>query len=87
MNPGSITNFQTLVAYLINLANLLIPVIFGLILVVIVWRLVSAWIINGGDEGAVKQGKQTAIVGIVVLVILSAVWGILNLLRRSLFGI
>lgn len=87
MQTTRITDFGSLVAYIIELINLIIPVIFGLILVVIIWRLVSAWIINGGDEAKVKEGKQTAIVGIIVLVILSAVWGILNLLRSALFGL
>lgn len=87
MQSGQISDFNGLVNYIIEILNLLVPLIFGLIVLVIVWRLVDAWIINAGDESKVKAGKQTAITGVIVLVILSAVWGILNLLRSSLFGL
>ena len=86
MQPGQINDFNSLVNYLIEIINLIIPIIFGLIVLVIVWRLIEAWVIGGGDTTKVEVGKQTAITGVIVLVILSAIWGILNLLRSSLFG-
>lgn len=86
MEPGSITDFSSLVNYIVELINLIIPIIFGLIVIVLAWRLIDAWVLNGGDTAKVAAGKQTAIIGIIVLVILSGVWGILNLLRDSLFG-
>lgn len=87
MQADQVNDFRSLVNYLIEIINLIIPVIFGLIVIVIVWRLIDAWVINGGDTDKVKAGKQTAIVGVFVLVILSAIWGILNLLRSGLFGL
>lgn len=81
------TTFAGLVQYLIELVNLVIPVIFGLILLVIIWRVINAWVIKGGDQRAVDEGKQTVLIGVVVLVVLSGIWGILNILRASLFGL
>ena len=85
--PSNITDFNSLVNYILELISLLIPVIFGLIVIVLVWRLIDAWVINGGDQTKIDDGKRTALIGIVVLVILSGVWGILELLRSSLFGV
>ena len=85
--PGNITDFNSLVNYFIELIGLLVPVIFGLIVVVLVWRLIDAWVINGGDQSKIDEGKRTALIGIVVLVLLSGVWGILELLRSSVFGL
>lgn len=87
MPISSDSTFADLVNYIISLISLLIPFIFGLIMLFIVWRVVDAWIIHGGDETKVKEGKQTLVIGIIVLVILSGIWGILSLLRSSFFGI
>jgi hypothetical protein len=46
---------------------------------------VDAWIINGGDSEKVEEGKQFVFVGIVALVVMSGIWGILNILQSSLF--
>jgi len=85
--PQNITDFNSLVNYIIELISLLIPVIFGLVLVVLIWRLIDAWIINGGEQTRIDEGKRTLTIGVVVLVVLSGVWGILELLRSSLFGV
>jgi len=83
---GPICDFSTLVKYITEIISLLVPIIFGLILVILIWRLIDTWIINAGDESKRQEGRQTAIIGVVVLVILSGVWGIITLLRSSLFG-
>lgn len=83
---GPICDFSSLVIYVTEIISLLVPIIFGLILVVLIWRLIDAWIINAGDESKRREGRQTALIGVVVLVILSGIWGILSLLRSSFFG-
>mgnify|MGYP001444020141 CR=1 FL=1 len=87
MDLGNNPTFADLVNYVIELISLLFPVIFGLIVIVLIWRLIDAWVINAGNDAKVEEGKRTAFIGVVVLVILSAVWGILELLRSSLFGL
>jgi hypothetical protein len=83
---GPIRDFNSLVVYVTELISLLVPIIFGLILVVLIWRLIDTWIINAGDESKRQEGRQTALIGIIVLVVLSGIWGIITLLRSSFFG-
>ena len=78
-------NFSDLVNAFIGIIMLLIPLIFALTLLVIVWRVIDAWIINGGDESKVEEGKNTILVGILALVVMSGIWGILRILQNSLF--
>jgi hypothetical protein len=84
---GPNPTFADLVNYIVELINLAVPLVFGLILVVMFWKLIDAWIINAGDQNKVAEGKQVATVGVLVLVVLSGIWGILALLRNSLFGL
>ena len=84
MNPQ---NFSGLVRDLIDLISLVIPLIFSLTLVVISWQVIVAWVINGGDATTVEEGNKTALVGVLVLVVMSGIWGILAILRSSIFGV
>ncbi len=77
-------SFKEFVGSLIELIYLFVPLIFAIIFLVIAWRIIDAWIINGGDETKVKAGKQTAIVGVVVMVVLLSVWGIVELVSSGL---
>ena len=78
-------NFSALVNAFIGIIMLLIPLIFALTMLLIVWRVIDAWIINGGDESKVEEGKNTILVGILALVVMSGIWGILRILQNSLF--
>lgn len=79
-------NFNDLVNVFIDLLLLTVPVIFGLTLLFLTWKIIDTWIINVGDESRVNEGKQIAIAGVIALVVMSAIWGILKLLQISLFG-
>lgn len=78
-------NFTDVVNSFIGLINLIIPLLFSLTLVVIIWKVVDAWILHANDETKIKEGKQVVVVGILVLVVMTGIWGILSILRRSLF--
>lgn len=78
-------NFGELVSDLIYLISLVIPLIFGLTLLVIIWKLTDAWILHGDDATKASEGKQVALWGVIALVVMSSVWGILAVLRHSLF--
>ena len=80
------SNFAELAAGLIDIVSLGIPFIFAITLVVIIWKIIDGWIINAGDDSKISEGKQTVVVGIIVLVIMSGLWGILELLKNALFG-
>jgi hypothetical protein len=79
------SDFKGLVAQFLSIINLLIPLLFGLSLVVFIWGIANAWIIGGGDEEGIRKGKQIALAGIIGLVVMSGVWGIVALVKSSLF--
>lgn len=78
--------FSQLVNLFLDIIDALILVIFALALVVILWGITRAWILNAGDESSIEKGKQIALVGIIVLAVMTGIWGILAVLRLSLFG-
>lgn len=65
--------------------NLVVPLIFALTLLFITWKVIDAWIIHGGEESKIEEGKHTIIVGVIALVVMSGIWGILSILQYSLF--
>ena len=81
------SNFKWLVAQFTEIIDVLVYVIFAATLAVIIWQIINAWILHGGDEMKVKEGKKTILIGFIVLVVMSSVWGIVNLLQSSLFNI
>lgn len=78
------TTFAELVGLFLWTIQLIIPLIFAVTLLFLVWKIVDAWILGGGDVNKVEEGKKYALIGVVALVVMSSVWGILNLLRSTL---
>ena len=78
-------NFKDVVEMFIGLIAMLVPVIFALTFLVIAWGVIKAWIINGGDESSVEEGKKIAIVGTIALVFMFGIWGILSMFQSSIF--
>lgn len=85
LSSGGPRDFGELVGELIYIISLVIPIIFAITLLYITWKIVDAWIINGGDQTKIEEGKQTALIGVLVLVVMSGIWGILAILQSSLF--
>jgi len=79
------TNFSELIGKFIELLTMLVPIVFALTIIVLFWGIIKAWIINGGDETAVAEGKKMAVAGIIALVLMVGIWGLLGILQRSLF--
>lgn len=84
MNQPS--TFAELVAGFINLLSLFIPVIFAITFVFVAWKIILAWIIKGGDENAVAEGKQVALAAVIAFVLMFGVWGLLAVLQRAFLG-
>ena len=78
------TDFKGLVGVFLGIISLLIPLLFGLSLVVFLWGIINAWILSGGDETSVTKGKQIALAGALGLVVMTGVWGIVALVRTIL---
>lgn len=79
-------DFAELVDMFLEFIELLVPFVFSLALLVIVWKVIDAWVINAGDTKKIEEGREYAIWGVLVLVVMSAVWAIVRLIRSSIFG-
>jgi hypothetical protein len=83
---GTDATFATLVDRLLAIVNVAVSALFGIVFVYIMWKVIEAWIINGGDPAKRQEGRQLALVGVLVLVLMLVTWGIVALLRTALFG-
>lgn len=81
------TTFTGLVGAFLDLINLAIPLIFSVVFLFLVWKIFSAWVINGADEKSRAEGKQIALTAVLVFVVMITVWGIVIMLQNFLFGI
>lgn len=80
------SDLKGVVGIVVGLVNLLIYVIFALAFLVLVWGIMKAWIFNGGDSKSVEEGKKLFTAGLIGLVVMSSLWGIVYLVKASLFG-
>jgi len=80
------TTFTGLVNELIGLINIIIPIIFAVVFVFLVWKIFDAWVLNAADERKREEGKQYAVVASIVMVLMIIAWGIVAMIRGSLFG-
>jgi hypothetical protein len=80
------TTFPELVNHLLGLINQLIPALFAVIFLFLVWKILDSWVINAADEKKREEGKKLALTAVVVSVIMLIVWGIVAMLRQSIFG-
>lgn len=81
------TDLKSLINLVIGIINLLIPLIFTVVFVYLVWKLIETWILNPGDEQKRTEGKSYAIAAVIAIVLAVSTWGIIALLRQSLFGV
>lgn len=80
------TDFKSFVALITNLIGILVILVFALTFLAFIWGIVKNWIIHGGSAEGVESGKKVVIVGIITLCIMVSIWGILNILKSSIFG-
>jgi hypothetical protein len=80
------TTFKGLVGFIIDFINILIPTLFGVLFLYVMWKIVDAWVINAGNEQKREEGKRLAVVAVVVFVLMVSAWGIVTLIKQSIFG-
>ncbi|MEY2665651.1 MAG: hypothetical protein RLZZ480_756 [Candidatus Parcubacteria bacterium] len=80
------TSFKGLVALIVNFINILIPTLFSLLFVYIIWKIIDAWVINAANEEKREEGKHLILVAVLVLVLMLSTWGIVAMIKQSLFG-
>jgi hypothetical protein len=79
---GEISTFIGKISTFIN--GTLIPLVFGVALLVFIWGIFKYFILGGGDEGKREEGKQLMLYAIVGFVVMVSVFGIVNLIAGGL---
>lgn len=73
--------FKTLVEDLIAGANIIIvPTLFGIAFVAVVWGVVKYFILQGDSEEGREKGKQFILWGVLGMVLLFSAWGVVSIL-------
>lgn len=82
--PISPCNFAGLIGIFLDLIKVTIPVVASLALLVFFWGL-TKFIMKGGDDKAIQEGKSLIVWGLIALFVMISVWGILGFLADQ-FG-
>jgi len=84
--PQQPSTFSELVDLFLYLIYLLIPALFAVLFLFIAWKIIDAWVINAADERKREEGKQLALVAVLVIVVMLSVWGIVEMFSFTIFG-
>jgi Kef-type K+ transport system membrane component KefB len=77
------SDFAGLVNFFLQFVNLAITVIFALAFLVLLWKVIDAWVIHADDPSKREEGTTMAITAVFVMVIMVSIWGILALLTGN----
>jgi hypothetical protein len=80
------TTLTGLVQFVVDFIGILIPAMFGLVFVYVIWKIIDAWVIHGGDDKKVEEGKRLVTVAVLVFVLMISTWGIVALIKSTIFG-
>lgn len=81
------TTYAGLVNLIIDFINILIPAMFAVVFVILIWRVIDAWIIHAGDPQKREEGRRMAITAVIVMVVAVSVFGIVQIIRTSFLGV
>ncbi|MEK7462707.1 MAG: hypothetical protein AAB618_04010 [Patescibacteria group bacterium] len=84
--PKTPTTFSELVNFILGFINILIPALFGILFLYLVIKIIDAWILHADDDSKRDEGKRMMITAVIVFVIMISTWGIVALIRNSIFG-
>ncbi len=79
---GEISSFIEKISGFIN--GTLIPLLFGVALLVFLYGIFKYFILGGGDDGKREEGKQLMLWAIIGFVVMVSVFGIVNLIANGL---
>ena len=79
---GQINTFIGKITGFIN--GTLLPLIFGIALLVFVYGVFKYFILGGSDEGSRQEGRQLVLYAIIGFILMTSIWGIVNILSDGL---
>ncbi len=80
------TTFRELVDSILGIINIIIPAVFAIVFLFLIWKIFDAWVINAADEKKREEGKRLALVAVLVVTLMLITWGVVAMLRQSIFG-
>jgi predicted PurR-regulated permease PerM len=78
--------FSDLTLGIINLINIIIPLLFAVVLVYIFWKVIDAWVLHGDEQAKRQEGRQLLLIGVLVFVLMLVTWGVVSLIQTAFFG-
>jgi Kef-type K+ transport system membrane component KefB len=74
------TDFSSLVNFFLEFVNIAITFLFALAFLVVLWKVIDAWVIHADDPSKREEGTTMAITAVLVMIVMVSIWGILALL-------
>lgn len=85
-SPTTPTTYTGLVEQLVEIISLLVIALFAFAFVYFIWKMIDCWVIHAGDDKKRTEGRQYAVAAVLALVVMTGVWGIVTIVRTSIFG-
>jgi len=82
-NVPADANFAWLVGQTIDIIAVLVALIFATAFLVLLWKIMQGFIVNGADAYAMKEVKTNILAAVIMLIVMASVWGIVALVRSS----
>lgn len=79
------SNVTSAVSSIRSLINSLIPLVIGIAVLVFLWGLVQ-YVTAGADEEKKAAARGIIIYGIIIIFVMTAVWGFVGILGKTFFG-
>lgn len=84
INPSVVIQYSSGIIGVIN--GILVPVLIAIAFIVFLWGIYKYFILGATNEGDKGEGRQFALWGIIGFVIISSLWGLVNLVMGT-FGL
>src|SRR3989338_1338321 len=83
--PNKDLNFTSFANRIGDIANVVIPFLIGVALVVMIFG-IFRYVMSAGDSEKVAEGRKVILYGIIALFMMLSFWGFVMIISNSLFG-
>lgn len=84
-NPETPQTYSDVVGIIVDILNLLIPILIGLALLLFIWGIVTFMTAQGSEE-SVRIAKQRMFWGIIAIFVMVSFLGIVEFFFKDIFG-
>lgn len=76
----NLTGLQKIVSQLIELIDILVPLVFAIAFIVFIWGVYTYFIAGGANDEQREKGKKFIVYAVIGFFLMVSVWGIVQLL-------